>query len=172
MFIVVYLEQIMLFTLYIDKLLIRLKHAHIGYHINNIFAGALSYADDITLLCPSICGINKMIDICGINKMIDICGINKMIDICGINKMIDICCEYVEEYDIKFHPTKTVCIKYGDKVQLYEHVVMNDNTIEWSNNVRHLVNFVDVTLSDSLDCRYNRSMCIGYVNKLISKFGH
>ena len=32
--------------------------------MNNIFAGALSYADDITLLFPSICGINKMIDIC------------------------------------------------------------------------------------------------------------
>ena len=25
------------FTLYIDKLLIRLKHAHIGCHMNNIF---------------------------------------------------------------------------------------------------------------------------------------
>ena len=49
-----------LFTLYIDKLLSRLNHAHIGCHMNNIFAGALSYADDITLLCPSICGINKM----------------------------------------------------------------------------------------------------------------
>ena len=35
-----------LFTLYIDKLLIRLKHAHIGCHMNNIFTGALSYADD------------------------------------------------------------------------------------------------------------------------------
>ena len=43
-----------LFTLYIDKLLIRLKHAHIGCHMNNIFTGALSYADDITLICPSI----------------------------------------------------------------------------------------------------------------------
>ena len=93
-----------LFTLYIDKLLIRLKHAHIGRHINTIFTGTLSYADDITLPCSSICGINKMIDIC----------------------------EYVEEYYIKFNPTKTVCIKYGDKVQLYEHVVMNGSTIEWA----------------------------------------
>ena len=45
--------------------------------------------------------------------------------------MIDICCEYAEEYDITFNPTKTVCIKYGDKVQLNEHVVMNGNTFEW-----------------------------------------
>ena len=44
--------------------LIRLKHAYIGCHVNNIFAGALSYADDIKLLYPSICDIIKMIDIC------------------------------------------------------------------------------------------------------------
>ena len=29
---------------------------------------------------------------------------------------------HAEEYDIKFNPTKTVCIKYGDMVQLYEHL--------------------------------------------------
>ena len=109
--------------------------------MNNIFTGDLSYADDITLICPSICGINNM---------------------------IDICCEY----DITFNPTKNVCIKYGDKVELNEHVVMNGNIIEWADNDRHLGNFVDATLSDSLDCRYKRSMFIGYVNKLISKFGH
>ena len=51
--------------------------------MSNIFTVALSYADDITLLFHSICGINKM---------------------------IDICCEYAKEYDITFNPTKTVCI--------------------------------------------------------------
>ena len=40
------------------------------------------------------------------------------------------------------------------------------------NMLRHLGNFVDVALSDSLVYRYKRSMFIGYVNKLISKFGH
>ena len=49
---------------------------------------------------------------------------------------------------------------------------MNGNTIELADNVRHLGNFVDVALSDSLDCRYTRSMFIGYVNKLINKFVH
>ena len=64
--------------------------------------------------------------------------------------MIDICCEYAKESYIIFSPTKTVCIKYGDNVELNEHVVMNGNIIEWADNVG---NFVDVTLSDSLDCR-------------------
>ena len=58
--------------------------------MNNIFRGAFSYADDITLLCPRVCGVNEI---------------------------IDISCEYAEEYDIKFNPPKTVCIKYGDKIK-------------------------------------------------------
>ena len=63
-------------------------------------------------------------------------------------------------------------IKFGSKIHNDEHVSMNGFTVQWSESVRHLGNFVDSTLSDSLDCRYKRSMFIGYVNKLMSKFGH
>ena len=35
------------------------------------YVGALSHADDITLLCPSIRGLNKMLDIC--NSCADMC---------------------------------------------------------------------------------------------------
>ena len=44
--------------------------------------------------------------------------------------------------------------------------------MQWSESVKHLGNLVDSTLFDSLDCRYKRSMFIGYVNKRISKFCH
>ena len=53
-----------LFTLYLDKLLIRLKISNIGCSINGCYTGALSYADDITLTCPSIRGLNRMLEIC------------------------------------------------------------------------------------------------------------
>ena len=46
-----------LFTLYLDKLLIRLKNSIVGCSINGCYTGALSYDDDITLLCPSIRGL-------------------------------------------------------------------------------------------------------------------
>ena len=32
--------------------------------MNNIYMGALSYADDITISCPSVSGLNIMLDIC------------------------------------------------------------------------------------------------------------
>ena len=53
-----------LFTLYLDKLLIRLKNSNIGCSVNGRYTGALLYADDITLSCPSIRGLNRMLEIC------------------------------------------------------------------------------------------------------------
>ena len=55
-----------LFTLYLNKLLIRLKNSNIGCSINGCYTGALSYADDITLSCPSIRGLNRMLEICNL----------------------------------------------------------------------------------------------------------
>ena len=54
----------MLFSLYIDPLLQKLKQSAVGCHINGNFMGVLSYAYGITLICPSIWGLNKMLKIC------------------------------------------------------------------------------------------------------------
>ena len=54
----------MLFSLSIDQLLQKLKQSGVGCHINGNFMGVLSYADDITLICPSIWGLNKILKIC------------------------------------------------------------------------------------------------------------
>ena len=40
--------------------------------------------------------------------------------------MLSICCEYAEEYNIVFNIKKTVCIKFGDNVNDYEHVYINN----------------------------------------------
>ena len=131
--------------MYIDKLLVILRTSGIGCHIGSAYIGALSYADDITFLCPSIRGLNEM---------------------------IVLCYEYAKEYDITINPKKTVCIKFGSKINIDEHVLISGFPVQWSESVRHIGNLVDSTLSDSLDCRYKREMFIGYINKRISKFGH
>ena len=72
----------------------------------------------------------------------------------GFNEMIVLCCEYGKEYDITFNLKKNVCIQFGSKINIDEHVSVNGFPVQWSESVRHLGNFVDSTLSDSLDCRY------------------
>ena len=53
-----------LITLYIDGIFTESKQSDYGCHINNTYMGALSYADNIILPCPSIRGLNRMIKIC------------------------------------------------------------------------------------------------------------
>ncbi len=53
-----------LFTIYFDEMLHVLKLSQLGCHIGHTFCGAIGYADDVILLAPSFCGLNKMLDIC------------------------------------------------------------------------------------------------------------
>ena len=87
-----------IFTMCINKLLVILTTSGIWCHIGSAYIGALSYADDITLLCPVIRGINVI---------------------------IVLCCEYAKEYNVTFNQKKTVCIKFGSKITIDEHVSPN-----------------------------------------------
>ena len=41
-----------------------------------------------------------------------------------------LCCEYAKEYDITFKPKITVCIQFGSKINIDEHVSMNGFTVQ------------------------------------------
>ena len=53
-----------LFSLYIDPLLLQLGRSGIDCHIDGTYMGVLSYAYDITLSCPSIWGLNDILKMC------------------------------------------------------------------------------------------------------------
>ena len=53
-----------LFSMYIDVLILKLKSSGIGCHIGNLYYGALGYADDLVLLCPSANSLQQMLKIC------------------------------------------------------------------------------------------------------------
>ena len=134
-----------LFTLYIDKLLLDLKKSGYGCHIGDTFTGVLSYADDITLICPSLRGINGMLQICA---------------------------KFAETFSLTFNCKKSMCIKFGDNVNANEIIKLNDSQIPWVKEIKHLGNYVNKTLSDKSDCQYKLSSFIGSVNKLIANFGN
>ena len=54
----------MLFTVYLDNLLKTLKQRNIGCKIGNSYLGVFEYADDLTLLCPSLTGLKEMLNTC------------------------------------------------------------------------------------------------------------
>ena len=107
--------------MYIDKLLVMLGTTGTGCHIGSAYIGTVSYAHDVTLPYPSILGLNES---------------------------IVLCCEYAKEFDIPFNPKKTVCIKFGSKVNKYEHVSINVFPVQWSKSVQYIGNLVEYTLFD------------------------
>ena len=76
-----------------------------GYYIGNMFYGALAYADDVTILCPSLMSRNLLLDV--------------------VKKFGD-------EYYALFNASKTKLIKIGifcetnDK----EHVMFNSTCVQ------------------------------------------
>lgn len=75
-----------LFSIYIDEMLTRLCMSGFGCMIGHKYYGAVGYADDISLVAPSIYALNKM---------------------------CDICLKFAYEYDLQFNPAKCQLIKYG-----------------------------------------------------------
>jgi hypothetical protein len=53
-----------LFCVYFDGLLRRLRDSRVGCCIGDVFVGALAYADDLTLLAPTPSGMRKLLAIC------------------------------------------------------------------------------------------------------------
>ena len=53
-----------LFSLYLDQLISRLRHIGIGCHMNGLFTGLFICADDITLLAPSRASLALMLEQC------------------------------------------------------------------------------------------------------------
>ena len=47
----------------------------------------------------------------------------------GLNKMMNICSDFATNNFITFNANKTICIKYGESVRLTEHVILDGNVI-------------------------------------------
>lgn len=79
---------------------------------------------------------------------------------------------FAAEFDLTFNTKKTICIKFGSNVQVYDRVVLGGSLITWGDHVRHLVNIVNNKLTDEDVCKFKHSTFIGSFNKQrIGNFG-
>ena len=75
-----------LFTSYIDKLLLELRQQGVGCYWNSHFAGAYAYADNLAILAPSVSVFRQMLK----------------------------CCEcFASTHGLKFNPAKTQLVKFS-----------------------------------------------------------
>ena len=134
-----------LFNVYIDELLLQLHDSEIGCFIGQKYLGTLCYADDVTLLCPSISGLQKMLNLCA---------------------------DYALEYHLLFNDTKTVCIGFGCNELPSRCVYLGTKPLTWVSSVKHLGNTLTNLRTDVDDIKIKTGIFISQVNTLIAKFGH
>jgi hypothetical protein len=136
-----------LFTLYIDKLLNNLKTSCLGCHIGSNYAGALSYADDIVVMAPSLSALKNMLLICE---------------------------KFGNEYHVIFNPSKYQFIHYSCDNKMIDGIFYNDVYIKSSEKATYLGYPIsnsdkDVAITHGIDqftCSFNG------VNRLFSKTHH
>lgn len=103
-----------LFCIYMDTLLIRLRENGIGCTIGNTYAGALCYADDLTLLAPTHQTAQAMLRTCEI---------------------------FAEEYCVIFNGQKSNAMVFEPTSQhntCYPPLFLNNSAIPYCQNTLHL----------------------------------
>lgn len=113
-----------LFTLYMDCLLQRLKDSHCGCHIGHVYCGAFGYADDLILLSPSVSGMDKLLKICE---------------------------EFSEEYQIKFNASKSKHILFNTKKEnISSSFHMQGDIIPTVDSDKHLGNTIGANAQEQM----------------------
>lgn len=137
-----------LFCIYIDGLLEKLRLCGFGCLIGSQYAGALAYADDIVLLAPTSGAMRAMLTVCE---------------------------EYAKEFDVIFNAAKSKCVICRHRgmrsVDSSPSFHICYDKIEVVSSWPHLGHIISDDCSDKLDIVNRRGCFIGQANNLLCTFG-
>ena len=136
----------MLFNLYVDGLSRSLNSLNIGCKIGPRLVNHLAYADDLVLICPSVKGLQRLVDVCQ---------------------------EYGDCNDITYNCKKTVCMRILPKqLKLINNseIKLYDKNLEFVDICKYLGFYMNRSFCDDGDI--NRQMRSFYIrsNYLIRNF--
>ena len=137
----------LLFSIYVDDLLIELKNNETGCHMGHYFVGALGYADDLILLSPTVYGLEVMIIICE---------------------------NYAKEHSILFNGSKSKYLIFGKYLTKYNFnpiIKVNNEIVPRCDKAVHLGHLLDTdntnrTLVEDAISNFNKSY-----HGFMSRFG-
>ncbi len=129
-----------LFSVYIDELLLRLKDCGVGCYNGTIFFGAVAHADDIALLCPNLSGMSKMF------------------------MMLKVAKDYSDEFNIVFNAGKNLIIPFGNSSR-DSNLIIGETVIRCNLNgihSGHWLGMVDTEngISNSVKYMHQRTSCM------------
>ena len=134
-----------LFGLYMDELIQRLESNGDGCWLGPHFYGAMGYADDLSLLCPTAKGLQRMLKVCEI---------------------------FGEEFGMQFNPKKSVCVHFSRTPNITPRMTLAGKELSWVKRVKHLGNYLCQDLSSQYEIQMKRSDLVGRVNTVIANLGN
>ena len=131
-----------LFSVYIDALLTRLKHSGYGCMVGHVYCGAFAYADDIAFVAPTTHALKAM---------------------CYI------CTNFAHEYDVQLNTAKCQLIKYGesDDIPFY----FNGMLIEYVRHGVHLGHSIG-PVTHCYMVRDVARDCLTHLNGILANFNY
>jgi len=101
-----------LFNVFVNMFIDNLRHSNIGCHVLSTYVGCILYADDMILLCPSIKGLQSMLDICD---------------------------RTAKDLLLQFNVSKSFCISAGKLAgSTVGEMKIGDRNIEWVRSIKYL----------------------------------
>ena len=140
-----------LFCVYIDDLIKKLRKNQDGCWINDNYVGIIVYADDIALLSPTLDGLQNMINSCS---------------------------EYAGQHNLVFstnddpNKSKTKCMVFQRKKRDIGNLELNGKDLPWVKTVKHLGSTIknDVDSLMRQDLVEKRAMYVSRNNELCQEF--
>ena len=118
-----------LFTVYIDSLIVALQSRGLGCQIGFMCFGILMYADDLILISSSVTEMQKM---------------------------INVCTDELDKLDLSINIKKSVCIRVGRGVKnVCSELTVGAVTIPWASNMTYL----GITIKSSVKFLIDLKIC-------------
>ena len=131
-----------LFTAYTVTLFKQLKRNGIGCHVGPVYAGAFGYADDVTLVAPSLYSLKCMIPTWE---------------------------EFAKKHQITFNPTKSKLLCFNASNAVTPYIKLNGRPVSVVHKDKHLGNYISDSIHDR-HILYNVCDLYQRSNLIISQF--
>ena len=134
------------FAVYVDDLLKELNILKVGCFVGKSLVNHLLFADDLCYFCPSIHGLQRIIDVCH---------------------------SYASSHNIIFNCQKTLGLSFASsnfKLNIKPNVVLGDFKIRFVNEIKYLVVFLNSKLCDDEDINRQVRYLYGTANRLKTCF--
>ena len=136
-----------LFCVYLNGLLSALKEAGQGCWMGRQYCGVMAYADDLTLLAPSLSALKAMLQRCE---------------------------QFCHDADVQFNASKSVAVCFGATCARnlgLPSLSFCGGRIAWADDVKHLGNYVAYNLSEKKEIEMKKADLIGRVNFVLGRYG-